>query len=189
MKNIYKKTLAAGMTGLMLLSCLTGCGAGETAADSEAEAQAEAAQITEAADTVLRTHSDTEGKEETVYVIADASGRPEETIVSAWLKNPEGADSLEDRSDLNDIVNVKGDETFTENADGGLTWAAGGSDIHYQGTTDRELPVSTAITYALDGRTVTPEELAGATGHLTITFDYTNNVTEQREVNGRTVTL
>ena len=42
-----------------------------------------------------------------------------------------------------------------------LTWNAGGKDISYQGTSDKELPVDISISYRLDGKKVTAEELAG----------------------------
>lgn len=113
-------------------------------------------------------------KDETVYVKTDASGATEEVIVSDWLKNPEGTQSLEDNSDLSDIENVKGDETFSQ--DGGkLVWDAQGSDIYYQGTTTKELPVSVDIKYYLDGQEISPEELAGKSGHVKICYTYGNN--------------
>ncbi|MFR5700886.1 MAG: hypothetical protein ACLUD0_02805 [Eubacterium ramulus] len=56
-------------------------------------------------------------------MVADPDGTPNEVIVSDWLKNHSGADNIEDVSDLKDIENVKGDETFTQGADGALTLA------------------------------------------------------------------
>ncbi len=113
-------------------------------------------------------------KEETVYVIADANGNAEQTIVSEWLKNPEGKATIEDKSGLKDIENVKGDETFTQDGDK-ITWNANGNDIYYKGTTDKKLPVDVKVTYFLDGKEVTPEEIAGKSGIVKIRFDYTNN--------------
>ena len=46
-----------------------------------------------------------------------------------------------------------------------------------------------AVRYELDGRQVTPEELAGASGHLTITFQYTNNTAKQIVVDGESCTI
>ena len=40
---------------------------------------------------------------------------------------------------------------------------------------DGEVPVSMKVTYTLDGNEVTPEELAGKSGKVTMRFDYTNN--------------
>ena len=187
MKQRIQKATAIMLSALMLGSCLAGCGAQQEAKTLDAPAEADL--VTEAAVSLLGSHSDTAGKEETVYVIADADGNPTETIVSAWLKNPDGADTLTDHAELTDIKNVKGDETFTVSENGAVTWQANGNDIHYQGTTTQQLPVTTAITYELDGKTVSAQELAGATGHLAITFRYTNHTATQRTVNGKTVTL
>lgn len=127
---------------------------------------------------VLKSQTDSEettvDKEETVYVVADPDGTPNEVIVSDWLKNHSGAATLEDVSDLKDIENVKGDETFTQGADGALTWQADGNDIYYQGTTDKELPIDMKMTYYLDGKEISPENLAGKSGKVTIRMDYTN---------------
>ncbi|MCI9150844.1 MAG: hypothetical protein HFI42_10215 [Lachnospiraceae bacterium] len=125
------------------------------------------------------------GREETVYVVADAAGKTKEVIVSEWLKNPERKDVLEDATDLKDIKNVKGDETFSQGADGTLTWQAEGKDIYYQGTTDKELPVEVNISYRLDGKEMEPQELAGKSGKVVIRMDYTNRETVQAEINGQ----
>ena len=64
------------------------------------------------------------GKVETVYVTADANGSVNDVIVSEWLKNATASSELSDTTELKDIVNVKGDETFTDNGDGTVTWDA-----------------------------------------------------------------
>jgi putative membrane protein len=194
MNKLWKQGLAGVMTGAMLVSCLAGCSASQdndtqSAQEDGITVTAEADKVTEAAVSLLGSHGVESGKEETVYVVADAQGDPTQTIVSAWLKNPEEADTIVDSAQLQDIQNVKGDETYTVDSQGNLTWAAQGNDIYYQGTTDKALPVTTTISYELDGKTVTPEELAGASGHLTITFSYTNNTAQEREVDGEMVTL
>ena len=123
-------------------------------------------------------------KDETVYVLADATGSVRQVIVSDWLKNAAGEDTLSDRSTLTDIENVKGEETFT--ADGEtLTWSAAGSDIYYRGNTDRELPVSVSISYRLDGEDISVADLVGKSGHVTIRFDYENHQYETVELNGK----
>ena len=79
-------------------------------------------------------------KEETVYVNADATGNSDEVTVSDWLKNSGDSSNSEvkDASDLQDIKNVKGDETFTQNGND-LTWSTDGKDIYYQGKTEKNL--------------------------------------------------
>ena len=151
----------------------------ETTQESDADAENSFADAQDILTQVLKTQTDTDSdvateKEETVYVVADPDGTPNEVIVSDWLKNYLGADTIEDVSDLTDIENVKGDEKFTQGADGTLTWQADGNDIYYQGKTDRELPVDMKMTYYLDGEEIAPEDLAGKSGKVTIRVDYTN---------------
>ena len=107
-------------------------------------------------------------KDETVYILADAQGAARKIIVSDWLKNPQGADTLPDISTLENIENVKGLETF----ENGL-WNAAGKDIYYQGESQAQLPLEMRVSYALDGQEIAPEALAGKSGRVTIRFDFT----------------
>lgn len=185
-KRMLSLALAVGMT----LATLTGCGS-STSASSESSADGTAASadpVTTAAEQLLK-HSDTAGKEETVYVIADANGKSKKVIVSEWLKNQKGSDTLKDQSNLKDVKNVKGDQDFTKGSGDELTWNAGGSDIYYQGTSDKQLPVDVTITYKLNGKTVSAKELDGASGKLTIEFTYKNNTGKTQKVNGKNVTI
>lgn len=116
--------------------------------------------------------ADNVNKEENVYVLSDVEGNVSKIIVSGWLKNPEKLDSLTDVTDLKDIANVKGDETFKEKSGNRKIWAAGGNDIFYQGTSDKELPVNMKISYRLDGKKISAQELAGKSGKVAIRFDY-----------------
>lgn len=127
-------------------------------------------------------------KDETVYLISDASGNVNQTIVSDHLINRDKSDTLKDKSSLKDIENVKGDETFSQSGDD-LTWQADGNDIYYQGTSTAQAPVSQKVTYYLDGKEISPEDLAGKSGKVTIHFDYTNNSTYTETVNGEEVTV
>ena len=123
-------------------------------------------------------------KEETVYVNADASGNQESVTVSSWLKNAGSEKELKDQSDLQNITNVKGDETFTQDGEN-LTWNTDGADIYYQGTTDKELPVGVQLTYYLDGQEIAPEDLKGKSGHLEIHVKYTNKTQTTAKINGK----
>lgn len=126
-------------------------------------------------------------KDETVYVLANADGSAQEIIVSDWLKNP-GSGSVADKSGLREIENVKGDETFTQNGET-LTWNAAGEDIYYQGTSDKPLPVEVKVSFTLDGKEISPQELAGKSGRVTIRFDYTNTAGTTVEIDGRQETV
>ena len=127
----------------------------------------------------------TPAKDETVYVLADAGGIPDQVIVSSWLKNPAQNEILLDSADLQNIENVKGTEEYEALKNHGLQWNAMGKDIYYQGTTEKELPVDVKVTWTLDGKTAAPEELAGKSGRLTIRFDYENNAFADAEIRGK----
>jgi hypothetical protein len=129
------------------------------------------------------------GKDETVYVLTAADGSTQSVIVSDWLKNGEAADTLNDASRLTDIETVKGDAAFTEDDDGSLVWDTKGGDVYYQGTAEKDLPVGVEFTYRLDGKTISPEELAGKSGKLTIEIRYTNNERQTVTVNGAEETV
>ncbi|MGN1029998.1 MAG: hypothetical protein ACI4PQ_00175, partial [Butyricicoccaceae bacterium] len=177
-----KRRITAVMLMLSItMSMLSVCLAAE---DQSAEASALAVEQAVEETQDGEKHSDSSGKETTVYVIADADGKREKTIVSSWLKNQDGAATLSDRSSLSGIENVKGDETYTENEDGSITWQAQGNDIYYQGTSDEKLPIDVSISYLLDGKKVRAEQLSGATGHLTVTFRYKNNTAANRTIDG-----
>lgn len=123
-------------------------------------------------------------KDETVYVISDAKGNAGKVIVEEWLKNRDGADTMEDVSDLKGITNIKGDETFTQNGKK-LIWQANGKDIYYEGTTDKQVPITERVTYYLDGTEIEPEQLAGKSGKVTIRFDYENHEKTTIEKDGK----
>ena len=123
------------------------------------------ANDTEAPSTVATAASDTEAvKDETVYVMTAADGSTQKILVSDWIKNALPAEAQKAIESLNDAQQVKDD-----------CWT---------GTIQKELPVSMSIHYTLDGKTVTPSELAGKSGKVTIRFEYENNQYEVRTVNG-----
>lgn len=123
-------------------------------------------------------------KDETVYVMTGADGSVKKIIVSDWLKNELGSASVADKSDLSDIENVKGDESYTINGDNMTVWDAQGNDIYYQGNIQKELPVGLSVRYYLDGKSISPEELKGKSGKVTIRFDYENRQYETVQING-----
>lgn len=130
-----------------------------------------------------------EDKVETVYVNASATGEAETVTVSEWLKSHGTQGKLEDYSTLKHIENVKGEETYTQNPDGSITWNGFGEDIYYQGESDEELPVSVKVSYYLDGKKVSPDEIAGKSGKVTIRFDYYNHTSEKVKVKSKDISV
>ena len=127
-------------------------------------------------------------KEETVYSKTKSNGETYQTIVSTHLKNGDEEDILKDLTDLINIENTNGDETFTQNGEE-LTWNANGSDIYYQGESKKELPIKCKITYTLDGKEISAEDLAGKSGKVKITIEYENEDAHEIYINGRKQTL
>lgn len=123
-------------------------------------------------------------KDETVYAFCDASGNTDKILVSEHLSNKNGQSKLVDKTDLKDIVILKGDHEFTQNGDT-ITWDANGEDIYYQGVSNKKIPVDVKVTYYLDGKEIAPDMLAGKSGRVKIRFDYTNNASVKEDVNGK----
>lgn len=159
--------------------CLGGAGVAFAQTGSKQEsAQPTAAQ--KAADLQQKI-----SKDETVYVLAGADGYVQKIIVSDWLKNELGSASLTDKSGLSNIENVKGDESYSINGDNMTVWDAQGNDIYYQGDIQKELPVGLTVRYTLNGKAVSPEQLKGQSGKVTIRFDYENRQYETVQINGQ----
>lgn len=173
-----KRFMAIALSGAMMLS-VTGCGSTATGDVQTLENPEIMSKSDEELSDVLEnsiglsenTDSD---KDETVYVIADAAGNKQDVIVSEWLKNTDGEATIKDSSNLTDIENVKGDETFTEN-NGELVWKADGNSIYYQGKSEEQVPVEVKVTYYLDDQETTPDQLAGKSGKVKMRFEYVNN--------------
>ena len=179
-KKFQNKFAIRMMAGVLVIAMAGGSfAAGYVQGASQQAITAEAAEKSELEEKIgelvnKKSGVDDTTKDETVYVISDAKGQSGKVIVEEWLKNRDGAATIEDVSDLNGITNIKGDETFTQNGEK-LTWQANGSDIYYEGTTEKQVPISETVTYYLDGKEIEPEELAGKSGKVTIRFDYENH--------------
>lgn len=124
-------------------------------------------------------------KEETVYVITKADGTIDKVIVSELLKNPDKKDKLEDVTLLSDIVNVKSDAGYVLNGSN-CVWDAAGENIYYRGTTSQEIPVTFKISFKLDGKNVSADDMNGANGEMEMTFTYMNNLKKDAVINGKT---
>ena len=187
-KIILKKgasIAAAAMIGLTSVACGTTSGANDSKVTAKQQVAEKKALETAVTSTSFGDSNEKAEKVETVYVNSDAEGANDKVIVSEWLRNYQGDKSLNDKTDLKNIQNVKGNETYIKNGDGSITWNAGGNDIYYQGKTNTELPVNVKVSYKLDGKSIEPKDLAGKSGKVTIRFDYVNNAKEMVTINGQ----
>jgi putative membrane protein len=127
-------------------------------------------------------------KEETVYSKLDNEGSSYETIVSTHIKNEELLEIINDMSDLLNIKNVGGDESFTVD-ENSVIWNAGKNDIYYQGESTKELPVETSIKYELNGEEISAEDIIGKEGKVKITISYENKEAHSVNISGKNETL
>ena len=127
-------------------------------------------------------------KDETVYSKLDSEGNNYKTIVSTHIKNTENADLINDLSDLFNIKNTSGDETYTQDGNK-FVWNANKNDIYYQGESSKELPIECSVKYELDGKELSASEIAGKSGKVKITLQYTNKEERTVDVNGKKVKM
>ena len=195
-KNKNMKLMAAAMAVVITAGAAGTCGYQRNAITAKAS-DVDVKELQEVAEGALETEDDTAEdiiagertkdqeakKEETVYVKADSTGNVKNTTVTEWIKNP-GSGKLSDVSELDDIENIKGDETYQVSADAGLDWQSEGNDIYYQGSTQKELPVGVKISYKLDGKDISAKELKGKDGKVEIRIQYSNHSKTAVEVAG-----
>ena len=181
MKQLKNKLLYwAVIVVIVGIIVLAGCQAKGTDAPDEKSDDTASTEITdEKEDPVVYEYHESgmeNDKEESVYVLADPDGTPNEITVNVSLKNKGLDQKLTDETFLTGLKNKEGDEAVTDLGNDRYEWENHGEDIHYEGTAEASatLPVSVKITYYLDDKEVEPASLAGADGKITMHFDYTN---------------
>ena len=189
----YMIKIVAGVLTVALLGSSLTAVAVQADQNEKAEVKTKTVEETDTEDTLsdllsVEVNDEEIGKEENVYILADANGNVHDTIVTNHLINNTDADTIRDYSELTDIENTKGNETYTANGKE-LTWQADGKDIYYRGNSTQETPVTQKVTYYLDGEEIAPQELAGKSGKVTIRFDYVNNSTYTEKINGEEVNV
>ena len=127
-------------------------------------------------------------KDETVYSKLDSDGNNYKTIVSTHIKNTENADLINDLSDLLNVKNTSGDETYTQDGNK-FVWNANKNDIYYQGESSKELPIECNVKYELDGKELSANEIVGKSGKVKITLQYTNKEERTVDINGKKVKM
>lgn len=173
------KVIAVAAAGVIAGTSVTAAAFGT--ANKTEDTENTSAASSQAAET---TEQKKPSKDETVYVLANADGSVKKIIVSDWIKN-NGGKTVSDKTELSDIKNVKGDESYVMDTDNMREWNADGKDIYYQGTISKALPVDLKVSYELDGKPVSAESLAGKSGKVTIRFDYTNNQYKNVSIDGK----
>lgn len=127
-------------------------------------------------------------KTETVYSVLNSDGSISDTIVSSWLHDEDGINNIKETLNLTDVKNIKSNEKPSKDGNT-YTWNAKGNDVYYEGTATKQLPVSVKIRYELDGQEITANDIQGKSGHLKLTISFTNNYSEVKNINGKSIVV
>lgn len=127
-------------------------------------------------------------KTETVYSVLNSDGSISDTIVSSWLHDEDGINNIKETLNLKDVKNIKSNEKPSKDGNT-YTWNAKGNDVYYEGTATKQLPVSVKIRYELDGQEMSAKDMEGKSGHLKLTISFTNNYSEVKNINGKSIVI
>lgn len=127
-------------------------------------------------------------KTETVYSVLNSDGSISDTIVSSWLHDEDGINNIKETLNLTDVKNIKSNEKPSKDGNT-YTWNAKGNDVYYEGTATKQLPVSVKIRYELDGQEISANDIQGKSGHLKLTISFTNNYSQVKNINGKSIVI
>lgn len=127
-------------------------------------------------------------KTETVYSVLNSDGSISDTIVSSWLHDEDGINNIKETLNLTDVKNIKSNEKPSKDGNT-YTWNAKGNDVYYEGTATKQLPVSVKIRYELDGQEISANDIQGKSGHLKLMISFTNNYSEVKNINGKSIVV
>lgn len=114
------------------------------------------------------------GREEVIYAILGNNGAVRD-IYSVNILDVTSPGKVTDYGRFDAVRNLTDTNAVTYD-DGEVHVEAGRGRLYYQGNmSDKNLPWDVSIEYTLDGKTVAPDALAGASGHLIIDLWTTKN--------------
>ena len=127
-------------------------------------------------------------KTETVYSVLNSDGSISDTIVSSWLHDEDGINNIKETLNLTDVKNIKSNEKPSKDGNT-YTWNAKGNDVYYEGPATKQLPVSVKLRYELDGQEMSAKDMEGKSGHLKLTISFTNNYSQVKNINGKSIVI
>ena len=112
-------------------------------------------------------------KEEVVYGILNTDG----SVDHVYVVNRFESGTITDYGDYTEVRNLTTADPLTVNGDE-ITAGTGADQLYYQGTLQsKDLPWNIAVTYLLDGKEVSAQDLGGKSGALQIKISVTQNET------------
>jgi len=124
-------------------------------------------------------------KNETVYVKLTPAGQVKDTTVVSWLHfSGDVPGEVLDPVRLEQIKALNG-AFKVEKAAGGIRISdleAGQYNVYYSGSSDQSLPVRITVEYYLDGKKISPQELAGNSGQVKMVFKLNNQLLKHASI-------
>ena len=121
-------------------------------------------------------------KDETVYVRMNNDGKTNITVSEHLYDFKDN--KINDKTTLNDIKNLNGDEKYQRDGNN-IVWENKGEEIYYQGMLDKDLPISVSAKYYLDGKEMTSHDMLGKKGKVKILLNYQNKASKYMNINGK----
>lgn len=123
--------------------------------------------------------------DETVYALLTPEGKVKKTVVVDWLR-AEGKGNLL----VEDFANEKNVEPLKDTPKPRLlknylvffAKSNGFRDLYYQVETKKDLPLEVKITYELNGKKVSAEDILGKSGKIKVIISFTNKLKKQKEI-------
>lgn len=123
-------------------------------------------------------------KTESVFNNLNNDGSINKTIVTNHICSKTKEEYIDD-SELNDIINLNGNEEFKKDGNT-LKWKSNGKDIYYQGTTSKTSPINFKIKYYLNDKEKNVKDIVGKKGNIKIKIEIENTLKNTVNINGKT---
>lgn len=122
-------------------------------------------------------------KTESVFNNLNNDGSINKTIVTNHICSKTKEEYIDD-SELNDIINLNGNEEFKKDGNT-LKWKSNGKDIYYQGTTSKTSPINFKIKYYLNDKEKNVKDIVGKKGNIKIKIEIENTLKNTVNINGK----
>lgn len=121
--------------------------------------------------TVYADGAGTNSKEEVVYIMTDAKGN----VSNVNVVNIFGKGNVTDYGNYSNVKMLNTTDNISISGDK-VTFNTDMDKVYYQGTMENvQIPWNITFTYILDGKTITPEQLAGKSGRMEIRINIDKN--------------
>ncbi|MGN0632689.1 MAG: hypothetical protein ACI4JW_02360 [Oscillospiraceae bacterium] len=110
-------------------------------------------------------------KEEVIYIMSDSDG----SVSGVYAVNIFGKGNVSDYGEYTDVKLLNTNDTVNVDGDK-ITFSTDSDKVYCQGTLENaQIPWDISIRYFLDGKELTPQEIAGKSGSLEIKFTIEKN--------------